>query len=209
MFFHTAVRVTPHVDAEDWRFMQGDEFSVIEFEGPPGTNPQQWLAPLFSVIRTGAEVFADMKNLGARIQAVENEARRTLGRLLAATAQREHLSTHSVLLTLNDRWQMRGFRRQAREDLALLWLAIANLEMLKRRWGESRIRFTDEMLDVTGIDLLFARDDSPEAQTVESLNLTTIQAAVTHLSGGLDTRTIALATIVGAAAGGLMGSIIG
>jgi hypothetical protein len=209
MFFHTTIRMVPYSGADDWEFTEGGDPSVVQIEGPPGQDLKSWLPPMFAVVRPSAGAFAEMKNLGARIQAAEGQARSTLGRLLAATAQREHLATHSVLLTLRKRWDMRGFRGRARQDLAILWLTIANLEMLKRRWSESRLRFEQGLKETAGIAFLFDRDDSPEAETVETLNLSTIQSAVSHLSGTLDTKSIAIATIVGATAGGLMGALVG
>jgi len=210
MFFHTTIRLIQNDGTSDWEFKPAvGDGRVVLAEGTHTTvRSASMTDSFFQAVSPSADAFAEMRNTGARIQLLENRARSELGELLVATAQREHMATHGPVSILIRPWKTRGYGRKARETLALLWIAVANLEMLNRAWHEEKFRFTDSISKLIGLDLIFEVEINPEAEAVATLDLGTIQAAVAHLSGGLDTRTIVVATLVGAIAGGLAGALI-
>jgi len=57
--------------------------------------------------------------------------------------------------------------------------------------------------------LLFEVDYSSDAVSVESLEVSHLDATIEQISRNLDNRAVVLATVLGALAGGLAGALVG
>lgn len=150
--------------------------------------------------------FAEVKNLARRVMDTESLVRDLLTHLLGHYYEHASTAIQPWWRSLRKRWGMRGWRREARQILASLWLALAHLEDLRRLWGDSRHDFEESSTDSM---LLFEQDYSGDAAAVQSLEVGRFDATVEQIAHNLENRAVVLATVGGALAGGLAGALVG
>ncbi len=97
-----------------------------------------------------------------------------------------------------------GWRREARQILASLWLSIASMEMLRRLWEDRRRSFEDTAQE-DELEALFAVDQKEDVAVIESLRLDYMESAVEQVASRLDSRANVTATLGGALAGAAAG----
>lgn len=162
----------------------------------------------YSSIVVPTRAFAEMKNLGQRLIETEHYARHTLRSLLGLNYARFDLRRSSPIRSLPARWRMRGWRRDARREIAGAWLAITDLELLRHEWSRLGRTFQDLVVD-RHLHLLFASDHEKDAGAIADINVSSLVAAIEQLSVQLDTSSVVRATAWGALAGGAAGGVIG
>jgi hypothetical protein len=137
---------------------------------------------------------------------IESSIRDEVAHLLA------HYYEHAVIAAtpwwrnLKDRWRTKWWRREARQILAGLWLSLANIEGLRRDWDNRRRLFEDKRSQIMA---LFAIDYPSDVGAIESLEVSHLDATIEQISGNLNNRAVAMATMFGALAGGLAGALVG
>jgi len=155
-------------------------------------------------LRDVGDEFAVLKNLSRRVMDIESLIRDEMTHLLGHYYEHAVITTKPLWRSLKARWQMRWWRREARQILAGLWLSLANAEGLRRNWEDSRREFDDEKLV-----LIFESDYSDDIAVVSSLEMSHLDATIEQISRNLDNNAVVLATVLGALAGGLAGALIG
>lgn len=170
-------------------------------------NYEVLLGLAFTLMYT-ANNFADAKNLGQRIIAIERAAREELQHAIA----HQYRSSQIALLPAHNRpvahWKNRFLRRHLRQLLVTLALCLANLETLIRQW-EQEIRHFDEIASEGDQRQFFGTDMRSDEAQIRSLELDHLQSAVEQIANSINTSAMVTATIGGALAGGLTGGMLG
>src|ERR1019366_1237273 len=74
-----------------------------------------------------SERFAEAKNLARRVMDIESLIRDQLAHLLGHYYEHASVAAQPLWRNLKRRWRMLGWRREARQILASLWLSLANV----------------------------------------------------------------------------------
>jgi hypothetical protein len=152
-------------------------------------------------------LFTLYKNHARRIRDLVDLSGHRLSALLLVQQRRAALSGLGRIERLKSRFAMRGWRKDVERQMADVWLASAGIEVMRRDWDEERRRFKG-YIDGKPLAALFASDFSDDEAAIDSIDLTLARDALSHSSGRLDTRTLALVTALAGAAG-LLGAAVG
>jgi hypothetical protein len=205
------VRADPTEDAVRW-LPQADPGSM-ELEVTVPTSPTEGLAlgalTLWFECAQACASFARMKNSGRRVLDLEFATRSTLHRLNTLQLEGVRRAALPFFPRFRDRFRVRGWRREAREHVAELWIGLELLERVRRRWAQERFEFDKVAPPSSGLASVFVRDHEDDVARIETLDLSLVRASVEETAKRLDTRAIALATAGGALAGGLAGAALG
>lgn len=206
MFTHSPLRLVHDEDA-DYYALAPDKHGPavamgLKYLEDPFENVG-WVAMLL-----GGEIerFASFKNVGRRLIDLENQCRSDLGHVLS------HVHRHAELVAdgrsvaaIKQRWKSRRWRHEARSLVAAVWLAIANIEILRRRWDGER----GDLMSMTEALPLLERDLSRDVDSVQSIKLEPVTETINQLAITLDNRNLARATALGALVGGIAGGLTG
>ena len=208
-FFHTVmlIRVQPEspkkgLDLELHPLRRG----VVEIRIPKAEDNFDVLDWIQLDLGLESENFANVKNLGRRAMDIESSARDLMTHLLAHYYEYASVAAQPMWRALRERWRVRGWRREARQLLAGLWLSLANLEDVRRQWEDLRRDFEEPDAEYMP---LFAIDYSDDVAAVQSFEVSHFDATVEQISRNLDNRAVVMATVGGALAGGLAGALVG
>lgn len=202
MFLHQTIQLLEDSEVDDFEIKTGkrDQEVLVTFDELDDPSMQViWVA---LSLGGAMENFAEFKNYGRRLIDLEHACRLDLGHLLthyADHAELVHLGWKPKYLRL--RWRNRGWRKEARSLVASVWLALANIESVRRRWDQERLNIADDAEYVP----LFSADFSRDVVTIDSLRLEPVSENVNQIAGWLDNRAVVWATSLGALAGGLAG----
>ncbi|HMG40310.1 MAG TPA: hypothetical protein VK611_03245 [Acidimicrobiales bacterium] len=179
----------------------------VAFEFEPSTSVREVATILYWHLRSEMFDFAEVKNVGQRIFEVETFARHRLDILFGYYQAAAEVAVLPWRERFRARYQMKGWRKRARYEVALLWRSISTLERLLRMFGQ---RLTDQRdwRSVFALEDVF-KHDLAELGAIESLNLSILQQGTQHASDRLDNRSVAGATVWGAMAGGVVGAGLG
>lgn len=149
--------------------------------------------------------FARAKSAAQRMRDLEEIARDNLGHLLGHYADHAQLTAIPFHKSLRTRWRRRGWRREAQLLMTNVWLALSGIEALRAEWSHNRayVRRTQEISMAVEPDF---RDDDEE---IEKMDLAHVESATEHLANRIDSRSLTLATAVGALGGALSGAVVG
>jgi hypothetical protein len=165
-------------------------------------------AAVYRAIQRAFSEFTEMKNLGRRILDVERGASADLNAVLAINMSRADIATMGRWKSVKPRLSMLGWRKESRELIARIWLAITNLEFQRRRWEEVRdffVRYARQ----SGSELIYEPDYAGEVDQVHSLDTSTTRSAVQEAASRLDNRALLWGTAFAGAVGGLAGFVGG
>ena len=214
IFFHTSMHVydISETDADEngLTFLlsdDSDERSVDVFV-PTHDGNFDILEWIYLDVGLPAERFADLKSIGRRVLDIEESIREQFIHLLSHYHEHASIAARPLWSSLRARWRIRRWRKEARYLVAGLWLSLANVEALRRRWEERRRGFESDIAE-SEIRPLFAKDYTNDAATVDSLEIEHLDSMINQMSSSLDNRAIMVATVGGALAGGLAGALIG
>jgi len=206
-FAHTTLRVRPDPSNQSVRYRPEHWYSHVAANVGPA--PDDVLAQyLFTDIRTTAEDFTEMKNLGRRILESETDGRDSLDSLMKINYQRAEIPTLGPIDRQIARWHLRGWRKKSRRLIARVWLTLSNLEALQRRWQNTLFQF-EEQLDERGLRPLFELDYADEVAGVKSLDPGLLRSGVQEAAKQLDSRVLVTVTAIAGVAGGLAGALVG
>ena len=204
MFLHQTMRIIEDATIDDYEVRPGSgtQEVLVVFEALDGPDLQVvWVA---LTVGSALGNFAEFKNYGRRLIDLENECRQDLGHLLT------HFAEHARIVNsgwrpraLSRRWYARGWRKEARSLVADVWLALANIEAIKRSWDQERMNVADS----EEFQPLFASDFSRDVITIDALRVEPISENVNQIAGWLNNHSVVMATGLGALAGGAAGSI--
>ncbi|MER7542042.1 hypothetical protein ABTW95_03445 [Spirillospora sp. NPDC127506] len=150
--------------------------------------------------------FGQVKNYARRLMDIESAIDKEVVHLL------QHYYSHARLMDLpmrksyRLRWKGRRWRRHARYVLAGIWLSLANIEAMKRQWGDA-YRDYQGYMDDCGVNLIFAGDVHDDVEVVSALDMEYAASAIRQVSTTLDNRLNAIAAGGGAIAGGVAGAL--
>ena len=169
--------------------------------------PDQIATMTFGYLAQTLHRFALMKNRGHRMIDLEDETRRTLDELLNLQYEQTRSRPARLRKSWRKRWESLRSRRRSRELLAQLWMLLARMETLQRRWWYFRRSF-DRGAANDELTLLFATEHDQDTPVVESLDLGLLEKQLEQLSARLDVRRLVLATAGGAVSGAIVGALI-
>jgi hypothetical protein len=208
-FAHTSLRFRRRKSGEDVEYLESKYFSEVEALVPEGDDP---IEEVFWDLSRLAFEFTHLKNLGRRILEIEGDGRSAVSRLLAIDVERSELALAGPWQRIRSAWGLRGWRRASRREIARVWAALANIELLTRQWDSIRFPFEQESKE-RGRDSLFRRDYADEVDRVASFNPEVLRASVQESAIRLDNKALFLVTgmgaVAGAVAGGIVGAIVG
>ena len=214
VFFHTAMHV---YDEEETAAEVPDTLGMVMHEGgqravdvyvPTEGGNFDILEWIYLDLRTALTIFAELKNMGRRILDIEDSIRDQFSHLLGHYYDHASIVAKPFFQSIRDRCRTRGWRKEARQLLAGLWLSLANVEMLRRSWAERHRNF-ESIVDESETNLLFEKDYRGDVEIIESLDFSHLDSSIEQVSSSLDNRAITIATIGGTLAGGLAGALIG
>jgi hypothetical protein len=174
----------------------------------PGHSPGDRAMRLFQDLRLAGRIFTRLKNIGRRVVDLEQTTRLSLDRLMTINYERAEVPLLPWRERISVRWVMRFWRRHARHEIAKVWLVLASIERLRRRWSATRFDFDDETSE-RGMRNLFLRDYSDDVARVASLDLALIRSGVEQAAQRLDSRAIVSGTVAAAIAGAAAGAVVG
>lgn len=216
-FLHrTAVLVSQHGSfdgdmtfdiSEGWDEVSEGRDEVIG-RGPEGSSSRELADLFYSTIAFDTRRFSQLKNVGRRIMDLEDTARDSLRSLLALQYQHTCVRGDGVGQYFRRRLALRGWRAESRKLVSRVWLAVASLEVLQRRWARLRSEFEAGTRTDTTL-LLFEGDHHHDAEQVSTLDVGGLATAVEQASSRLDTMALTSATTWGALAGGAAGAAVG
>jgi len=207
LFVHETLLLTLADDVEDFNLRR-----------VPGTRALLYAAerrysdPLVEVDLVALSLSADMaifamfKNVGRRLIDLEHFAREDFAHLLS------HYHEHTSLVAegkspkvLLARWNNRHWRKEAWALISGVWLAMANIETLRRIWNSER----GSLAEAAQIQSMLTRDTARDVESVEALDLDPIAETVNQVTAALNNQTSVRAAALGALAGGLAGGATG
>jgi len=170
---------------------------------------------LHDEIKMPAAEFAEVKNTARRILDLEHAAREMAFKLIRHDYTSLKRSQESIRKRLGyavaDTWNSfrgRGRGKDAKIQIASLWLAMASIETLQQSFREADRHFLAAVSEYA-IPELFETDIKGDEQSVGSIDPQFARAAVEHKSTRMDNRIIVLATMGGAIAGALIAAAVG
>lgn len=205
-FAHTSIRFGTTGKNNDVEFVKTKFYAEVEVLVPG--RGSDLTGDVFLDIAELIFEFTALKNLGRRILEIERDGREAVARLLAIDVERSKMALSGPKGRIKGALRMRGWRRASRREIARLWAALANIELIRRQWDALRFPFDQEVRE-RGRDLLFARDYADEVDRVASFNPEVLRAAVQESATRLDNRALFLVTGAGAIAGAIAGGIVG
>jgi hypothetical protein len=209
-FTHTDVRISMELSGESSTKFEPGPYVKEVVARTPGSCVDGWEAAevVFQAVLRGFDEFADMKNTGRRILEIEESARVDVNSLLAINMGRAEIATLGRFDRVKAEFESRGWRKQSRELIARIWLAVTNLEMLRRDWDEVQGNFRRRVAE-TSRSLLYELDYAGEVDQVGALDTDTMRAAVEEAASRLDNRALLWGTAFAGLVGGLAGAIGG
>lgn len=207
LFTHTIMHVLVDPEVDD---LECTTRTNMEADVTVGVvdDDEDLLMELWFGLNMSFNSFAEMKNLGRRSIDLENSARKTLAHLLAhyyehatADAQKGWKRTRAL-------WSQRGWRREASQLMAGLWLTLSNIEVVRRQWEEAHRSFARQT-GSQGLAVIFDVDYREDAEVVASLDVSHLEVNVQQIGTRLDSRSLSWATGLGAIAGGVAGLLAG
>jgi hypothetical protein len=209
IFFHTSLYLHPDEDCigdYDLEITPRKNENAVDIVIPSEESNFELVEWIYDRLNGPVSDFAKLKNLSRRVMDIESSIRDQVAHLLGHYYEHSVIAAKPLRRSLKDRWKIKGWRREARQILAGLWLSLANVEGLRRQWGDQRGRFE---LGRREYMPLFEIDYSDDVAMIESLEVGHLDATIEQISQSLDNRALLLATVVGALAGGLAGAVVG
>jgi hypothetical protein len=206
MFAHRVVRITqyPAAEGEPNLSYENRGFPVVQAHMHQDGGAEQALEILFKDMSRLGYLFAQYKNSGLRVRAIEDRARTLVSSLLSLDYLRilERSATgreRAILAFRGLRQSARrvGVRAESERLIAMIWLAMSNIEALRRDWVVWRRRL-DDSSDSRGRRVIHDIDRKDDDATVESMDVGFLRSAVEQRSGRIDNQVIVLATLAGA-----------
>ncbi|RMI07112.1 hypothetical protein [Cellulomonas triticagri] len=206
MFAHRVIRVTQYPDDEssDVVMYQDRGFPVVQAHLHREGVQEEVLRALFRDLARLGYAFAQYKNAGLRVRAMEDRARSLVEQLLALDYQKIYASS------MPRRERIRSALRAGRHTprftrassgskrlISMIWLAMANIEAHRRDWLVWRRRL-DDAATTRGRDSIHDIDRKDDDLVVENIDIAFLRAAVEQRSGRIDNREIVLVTFASA-----------
>lgn len=206
MFLHRTLRVVFDPEVDLFAIRQDAGTRLLDMAVGLDREPAKLMELLPILLKSTVSDFANFKNLGRRLIDLEEVCRQDLTHLLHHYQQHAQLVAQGVgRAALLERWRERGWRREASALVSDVWLALANMETLRRGWDRERQDVARETDVLPLFDLDFARD----VTEVEATNMSAVAGSVTQVAAELNNRLVVVATGWGALAGGLAGGLVG
>ncbi|SHH53415.1 hypothetical protein SAMN05443575_4018 [Jatrophihabitans endophyticus] len=158
-------------------------------------------------LRTSSGHFAEVKNVGRRILDIRNQIRADLSHLLAHNYAYASGRALSPVKRMKAARANRGWRKEGRQLMARLWLAMSNVDSLTERWLDSLRSLQDSRYDI-GEMFLFGYDMRSDISEIEAIDLQRVVDAMNQVASTFDSRVLAVSTSLGALGGAVAGSVI-
>jgi hypothetical protein len=206
MFAHRVIRVTqyPGDEESDVVTYKGRGFPVVQAHLHQDGAQRDVLEVLFRDLARLGYTFAQYKNAGLRVRAVEDRARILVEELLALDYQKIYAASaprrerlRVVLRKFRHAVGRGGASSDSKRLISMIWLAMANIEALRRDWLVWRRRLDDSSKS-RGRDSIHDIDRKDDDLAVESMDIAFLRAAVEQRSGRIDNREIVLVTFASA-----------
>jgi hypothetical protein len=207
LFVHANLRGTRGDVEELVAIGKSGPYEPVEFTAPDDVSVRSTTEDIFWSLKSDLRRFAKLKNVGRRLLEIESFAQTTLDSLLGryqADAEYALLPWYARARGLRE---IRRSRRRARRDIATMWLCLASLEKLRRKFSE-HARDHRDWQSVFSAEMLLEHD-LDELEIVTSMDLSILRQGTEHAAERLDNRSVAHAPAWGAVAGGVMGAIFG
>jgi hypothetical protein len=203
-YAHTTLRITNVPSGgERAEYVKGRAWSEVKASVPVGRDQMTYV---FYDMRAAAISFTKVKNIGRHILDIEANVRKDLDGLLSQSVTLASLFRLGLKERTKRRWKLRRWRRESRRLIAELWLSLAVIERLHRRWNGERFDFDSEVRD-RGLHLLFLLDHADDAARIESLDLGLIRSTVEEGAERIDQRALITVTGIAAVTGAICGAL--
>jgi hypothetical protein len=221
MFIHTDVLLEMVDEGPRWEPSKTKSRLVLQVKARGDSSVEAAASTAWRNLRNSIEDFAFMKNAARNVLDLENVIRFDLDDLTEmhleaarraslpwAPPWRESWRPKRWGLTRGiQQYRSRHWRRAARILLAQLWLALASLEFVTRRWSSEGVRFRRSSEEAR-VSALFELDEIVDGTAVRELDTSLMEKAVSHAADRLDNTATAWATFGGAIAGGVVAIVI-
>ena len=163
----------------------------------------EWFEDL-DVVLSG---FHRLKNQAARLKDLIAFIGVHLTTLL--TLQQRHFAAEAepLMERVKARWKMRGWRRESRSLVGDIWIASAQIEVLKRAW-EHEGRLHDTGAGWFELSNLFELDLGSDAANIREYDSELTRSALDSFTTRLDSRSVVFATAAAGVAG-IGGAVLG
>lgn len=217
MFAHRVMHIMQYPGEHGLVTFKERGFPLVDVHLHSENTPEDVLDVLGLNVFNVGQQFALYKNVGRRVLEVEDAARSLAADLLEIdysrlSAKSKHLPARiwNQVKALPAKLAGKGDRQRESETIAALWIAMSSIEATRRDWVQHRLGFLGSA-DSHGRLALYDIDRTDDDVVIQSLNLDFIRSAVEQKSRSIDNKSIALATLAGAAAaalGGVAGAIM-
>lgn len=205
-FAHTDMMLLPDESISDL-VLSPLERGVVEARFPVTDSETKLARALAERLGFTIRTFARMRAFGTTVIASENQARREVGDLLMMQYKRANAAALGIFGSIPTRIRNHGMPRKMSLLTAGLWLRLATLEQNRRSWGEVRHVY-DTSVSASGYGVLFGIEYPQEVNSVQGLEVGSLRSAVEQMTLRADTRVVALSTLSGAIAGGIIAGIL-
>jgi hypothetical protein len=212
-FAHNDVVLSPDPSLKGLAYRAGRRPWTVECAYSSGIQePEDVLHACYDDLRWTAHSFGVLRAEGRALADVSTRAREALTSLLGLHYRRSHATAGPHMLNvwrkaarqgIRDRWNMRGWRKKSSRLIATLWLLLSTIEAKRYDWHTARFVYDDNKDE--GGELVFAIEYGQEVNAVEGVDVSGLRAATEQASARLDNHAIAIATLCGAVAGGVVG----
>lgn len=217
-FVHTTLVLQPG-DAQELRCSyvstegvpaEGARSAIYFVEGvEEGRSLDQVLYLVFLDLSICSEIFARMRNVSARMRAIDEAARITLNSSLLNALDEAVVVENGYFKSLvQRRGKVVRNRRHIRRLSIELLICVANLDSLRQKWLESRREF-DDACRLGEYQVIYAVDTAADSAAAHGMDLSHLEHSVGRLFASLDNSSLSTATIAAACSGGVVGGLIG
>jgi hypothetical protein len=172
----------------------------------PDKEPLRMVSRLAHRLAPTTRAYARMRSYGATINATNASSRRDVSRLLRLQYDLAHAASLGGRTGIGERWANRGKPNKMALITASLWLELATIEENRRRWIGAKAAF--DSAGRYGEQAIFSIEYAEEVETVERVDVEDLRSVADRMSQRADSRTVGVATIGGAIAGGTVGGLI-
>lgn len=208
LFAHCDIQVVATDEQEDGReFKEAGRWRVSLEIGHEHAAPDAAASSVYRIIGLASRLFAHMRSDGKAISDIEESAREDLDELLEIYHTTTLIGSLVSPKSWKARWELRGWRRNAKRLIARLWLALSALEARRHDWANNKFSY-DRAANSLGRNLIFRHEYDDEVNYISAVDVSSIESSVAYAASHLDTQSLVKTTAIAAIVGGIMGAVI-
>jgi hypothetical protein len=200
---HSLLRIMARSSGDSITF--DSSFSLIDVDVPRSWDADRIVDQLFDRISFVQSTFYRLANLVSLMQPIRFTMEEDLAQLLRTQYQRVAGMSWRSREYWKGRWARRHWRREARQIIARIWLAMSQLRTLSVAFSDFLTIY--ERLLGDGEPNLFRREQDEMVRDVKNLDLTFAEHRAEEIGSRLDNRELVAITLIAAIVAVLIGSL--